>query len=73
MFENRFLDNQQAANIPSVSKKDAEMFEIEIPSLSEQTKISNFLSVIDEKINRKENQILSTQEFKKGLLQNMFI
>ena len=73
MFENRFLENQQAANIPSVSKKDAENFEIQIPSLPEQTQIANFLSSIDEKINHTETQIQQTQSWKKGLLQNMFI
>lgn len=72
-FENIFLENQQAANIPSVSKKDAENFEILIPSLPEQTKIANFLSAIDEKINHTEIQIQHTQTWKKGLLQRMFV
>jgi type I restriction enzyme S subunit len=72
MFENRFLENQQAANIPSVSKKDAEMFEIEIPSLPEQTKIANFLTAIDEKIEKVSQQISTTETYKKGLLQAMF-
>lgn len=42
-------------------------------SVEEQTKISNFLSAIEEKINRTENQIQQTEQYKKGLLQNMFI
>ena len=71
--ENTFTKNQQAANIPSVSKKDVEKFSIKIPSLEEQTKIANFLSAIDEKIELVFNQIQDTQEYKKGLLQQMFV
>lgn len=71
--ENTFTENQQAANIPSVSKKDVEKFNIKIPSLEEQTKIANFLSSIDEKIELVSNQIQDTLEYKKGLLQQMFV
>ena len=73
MNENSFIDNQQAANIPSVSKKDAENFIIRIPSLPEQTKIANFLSAIDEKINHCGLQIKKMEGWKKGLLQQMFV
>jgi type I restriction enzyme S subunit len=44
-----------------------------LPSKQEQTKIANILSAIDKKIKRTENQLKQTQEYKKGLLQNMFV
>lgn len=50
----------------------AEM-EILIPCIKEQTKIANFLTALDEKINRTENQLQQTQAYKKGLLQKMFV
>lgn len=52
------------------------MFEsmpINLPSIKEQTKIANFLSAIDEKIELVSNQVQDTQEYKKGLLQQMFV
>ena len=44
-----------------------------IPSLPEQTKIANFLSAIDDKINQCGVQIEKMEGWKKGLLQGMFV
>ena len=52
------------------------MFEtmpINLPSLPEQSKIANFLTVIDEKITKVDLQIKQTELWKKGLLQQMFV
>jgi len=38
-----------------------------------QTKIANFLTSIDDKINSSQAQIIETQEYKKGVLQRMFV
>lgn len=46
---------------------------ISIPSLPEQTKIANFLSAIDEKLLHVKTQIEQTKQFKKALLQQMFV
>lgn len=45
---------------------------LNLPSLPEQTKIANFLSAIDEKINHCNKQIERMEDWKKGLLQQMF-
>jgi type I restriction enzyme S subunit len=46
---------------------------LSVPSTKEQTKIVNFLSAIDEKINHCQMQIEKTELWKKGLLQKMFV
>jgi type I restriction enzyme, S subunit len=45
---------------------------IPLPCNKEQTKIANFLSTIDEKIQLIEKQLLDIDEWKKGLMQKMF-
>jgi type I restriction enzyme S subunit len=47
--------------------------EVPIPSLPEQTKIANFLTAIDQKIDNVAEQIDHAKTWKKGLLQQMFV
>lgn len=47
--------------------------EIILPSTFEQIKIANFLASIDDKINHTTIQLDGAKDFKKGLLQQMFI
>lgn len=44
-----------------------------LPSLSEQKKIADFLMTLDEKISALGNELSYAKEFKKGLLQQMFV
>ncbi len=45
---------------------------INVPSLPEQTKIANFLSAIDDKIQHTQKQVEQAEQWKKGLMQRMF-
>ncbi|MGO2117433.1 MAG: restriction endonuclease subunit S [Fusobacterium sp.] len=56
-----------------LSEKDFLNFKMILPSLPEQEKITNFLSMADEGIELMENKIEKLKEIKKGLLQQMFI
>lgn len=46
---------------------------MKVPCLEEQEKIANFLSNIDKKISLINSQIKTMEEFKKSLLQQMFV
>ena len=56
----------------NINQESLNILELPIPSLPEQIKIANFLTAIDEKIEKVNQQITNTQTFKKGLLQQMF-
>lgn len=59
--------------ISYLSRKQFEQFEITLPSLPEQDLISEFISKLDGKVDAIQSQISLTQQFKKGLLQQMFV
>jgi type I restriction enzyme S subunit len=57
----------------SLNFNDMANFRVKIPCIKEQTKIANFLSSIDKKIENTKNVLEKTKEFKKALLQQMFV
>lgn len=68
-----FTDNQQAANIPSISKSDVEKFQVYYPeNISEQQKIAACLSSLDELISAHSQKLELLKAHKKGLMQNLF-
>ncbi|MBN2815457.1 MAG: restriction endonuclease subunit S [Campylobacterales bacterium] len=56
-----------------ISYKQFSEIQLPYPSKEEQTKVANFLSSIDTKIEQTQNQLKQTKEFKKALLQQMFV
>lgn len=65
----KFLQGGQGNLSANILKK----LNIILPIKEEQTKIANFLSAIDNKIDLVNTQLETTQLFKKGLLQQMFV
>lgn len=54
-------------------KELKEQFFIIPSSKTEQTKIANFLSAIDDKLTLTQNQLAAAKQYKQGLLQQMFV
>ncbi|MGQ1482231.1 restriction endonuclease subunit S [Acinetobacter baumannii] len=79
MFLKQFLDNiklskfVQVGALPSYNSSDLAIIPISLPCLEEQTKIANFLSAIDQKLEVVAQQIEHAKTWKKGLLQQMFV
>ena len=67
------INEHLGATINQVTTKSLNSFSFNFPCEEEQEKIATFLATINEKINRTQSQIEQTQQYKKGLLQNMFV
>lgn len=57
----------------AVGPEDFARLMIKLPCLAEQRKIADFLSAIDHKIELEQTRLDRTKDFKKGLLQRMFV
>lgn len=72
-YEPRWARIEQGSTFTAVSGSDIRSISIELPSIKEQTKITNFLSALDDKIKHVDQQVELTKRYKKGLLQQMFV
>ena len=69
------ISSEQGASIVrrNLNKSLFNEISLKIPSIAEQEKIADFLSLIDKKLDLTQNQITEMENFKKGLLQQMFV
>jgi type I restriction enzyme S subunit len=63
----------ESTGVPQLTVPQISSYAIFVPCLEEQTKIANFLSAIDRKIDLVSQQLEQAKAFKKGLLQQMFV
>jgi type I restriction enzyme, S subunit len=68
-----WLNLNEATGVPSLNTTSIGNIELKVPCLAEQTKIASVLSAIDQKIEVVSKQIEQAKQWKKGLLQQMFI
>lgn len=58
---------------PGINAEEYKSYKFHLPTLPEQQKIADFLTGIDNKIELVNTQLVKTREWKRGLLQQMFV
>lgn len=69
----QLVSRGKTATMTTIGQKDIASVTVKYPCLAEQTKIANFLTALDEKIQHIAKQIEATKQYKQGLLQQMFV
>lgn len=63
----------ESTGVPQLTVPQISAYYVRYPSFNEQQKIANFLFAIDNKITTLNDKINNSQQYKKGLLQQMFV
>ena len=71
--KNKIVETYIQGGQGNLSAKIIKDLQFKLPCLAEQTKIAHFLSALDRKTAVMDGQIEKTKEWKKGLLQRMFV
>ena len=72
-IEEQIMRLRVGSGLPNIQKRDLGELTISFPQVEEQQKIANFISSVDKKIELIAEQVSQTRDFKKGLLQQMFV
>ena len=72
LFVNRLKLIVAASGQPKFNKTDLKKLKLQVPSLSEQTKVADFLSTVDDKIQNQQDKISHLENIKKGFMQKIF-
>lgn len=72
-FVDRVIERCTGTSYPAINSTDLSNILIDIPCPEEQTRIADFLSSLDEKIQVAQVQIDKMETWKRGLLQKMFV
>ena len=64
--------HNEAGGVPSLSKSTIEQIQLTLPTLSEQTKIANFLNKVDDKLTQLKKKKSLLEQYKKGVMQKLF-
>lgn len=69
----KFAKLVEGGNVSNLYYSYLENIKIKLPCLEEQTKIADFLSAFDRKLDNQKAQLEHWKQIKKGLLQQMFV
>lgn len=72
-FITKVMSAAKGSKMPRGDKKHIMEIPVSVPSLPEQRKIADCLSSLDDVINQIKAELSAWKEFKKGLLQQMFV
>ncbi len=72
-FRQYVLGLMQSSAMTYITLGTLENFTVPLPSEEEQQKIATFLTILDDKITAEKSKLTAAREFKKALLQRMFV
>jgi len=68
-----FLRRANGSTFPEISGSEVRKLKVWVPTIHEQKKIVGFLSSVDDLISFHQEKITRAEEWKKGLMQRMFV